>query len=410
MKIMNQSRLKYAIILLYILTAISAIAANYPTYYVMYYFGPSAFFAGISITQYSVRMSLLIFAAIVTTILNLFLIRKYLKDPKKKQTITVLLSLVIISALVLNYPTYYVVYHHGIRSIFRGVSITQYSTRTTSVLALLLIFLASSFWIFLRGIPRKEDIKEVSPKEILTQVELLRLRLWRSRAQNSRLLGLIMLILSAALFILSYETLAIVYELGSLAAFIIGAALILTQLEPRIKLYPASDAPLGSLLALSSAITDRYGEFKAVYSSDYEGDHMLVIKGEGDETPSLKIEPIGKGLVVSYERELGELNGKGEDYIESWLVKTITQGLGLAESAKIKFEDGEMQSILDKPFIRTLCVREEMTKHVCNIMGCPLIASIAQSAAKATGKKIVHVECRYDPSTQRAISRHKVKD
>jgi hypothetical protein len=135
-----------------------------------------------------------------------------------------------------------------------------------------------------------------------------------------------------------------------------------------------------------------------------------VIKGEGDETPSSKIEPVGKGLVVSYERELGELNGKGEDYIESWLVKTITQGLGLAESAKIKFEDGEMQSILDKPFIRTLCVREEMTKHVCNIMGCPLIASIAQSAAKATGKKIVHVECRYDPSTQRAISRHKVKD
>jgi len=48
-----------------------------------------------------------------------------------------------------------------------------------------------------------------------------------------------MLILSAGLFILSYETLALVYELGSLAAFIIGAALILTQLEPRIKLYPA---------------------------------------------------------------------------------------------------------------------------------------------------------------------------
>src|SRR5579883_2440234 len=45
---MNETMLKNAITLLFILTAISAIVANYPTYYAMYYYGPSAFFAGVS--------------------------------------------------------------------------------------------------------------------------------------------------------------------------------------------------------------------------------------------------------------------------------------------------------------------------------------------------------------------------
>jgi hypothetical protein len=408
---MNETTLKNAIVLLFILTAISAVAANYPTYYAMYYYGPSAFFSGVSITQYSIRMSLLILAAVLIAILNVFLIRKYLKDPDKKRRITILLSLAVVFALLLDYPTYYVAYHYGIKSVFRGVPITHYSTVTTAILALMLIFLASSFLVFVRTIPKRaESVEEQKQSEILTQAELLRVRLWRSRAQNSRLLGLVMLILSAGLFILAYETLALVYELGSLAAFIIGAALILTQLEPRIKLYPASDASLGSLLALSNIIRQHYGDFKAVFVSDFGGDHMQVMKGEDNQMYSSTLEPVGEGLVRSYERELGDLNGKGEDYIESWLVKTITQGLGLAESAKINFEDGEMQSVLDKPFVRSLCVQEQMTKSVCSCMGCPLIASIAQSAAKATGKKIVHVECRYDPSTQRAISRHKVQD
>jgi hypothetical protein len=161
---------------------------------------------------------------------------------------------------------------------------------------------------------------------------------------------------------------------------------------------------------LSNILRQRYGDFKAVFVSGFEGDHMQIMKGEDNQIISSTLEPIGEGLVRSYERELGDLNGKGEDYIESWLVKTITQGLGLAESAKIKFEDGEMQCTMDKPFVRSLCVQEQMTKNVCSCMGCPLIASLAQSAAKATGKKIVHVECRYDPSAQRAISRHKVQN
>ncbi|MEM0117543.1 MAG: hypothetical protein QXV32_03775 [Conexivisphaerales archaeon] len=413
---MSEKSLRNTIILLFLVTVIAAAAANYPTYYVMYHSGISAFFTGIPITQYSIRMSFLVFVAVISSLLNLYLIKRYYMrtEPKKSIRRYVLLSAaIIVLALMLNYPSYYAVYYHGLRSFFEGVIITQYSYRATAILALLLVFLVASFVTFIRQTAAKvvtaeREITQKKPE--LSDSELLRVKMWRARAQNSRLLGLIMLILSAALFLLSYETLAIVYEVGSLAAFVIGAALILTQLDPKVKLYPASDTSLGPLLALAEMLRGRYGMFSVTFESTDEGDKMVVTPKGNTETMQLSLEPIGEGLVRSYERELGELNGKGEDYIESWLTKTLSQGLGLVESAKIVFIDGEMQSTLQKPFVRTLCVQQEMTEHVCNTMGCPLIASLGQSAAKATGKKISHIECKYDPSTQRVVSRHKMED
>lgn len=398
--------------LLFMLAFILAIMANYPTYYVIYKLGVSAFLTGQTITQYSEMMTLLVAGSALSSILLIVLIRKYSEmigiSKSRARRAQILLFVAFLAAIALNYPTYYIVYHQGIQSFFRGVQLTQYSVRTTSVMLFFLVSLSMSYLMLARGMPRKEKVKKEEQLYPVTTAELLRLRLWRSRNQNSRLLGLIMLTLSAALFILSYETSALVFEIGSIASFIIGAALIFTQLEPKVKLYPASDTSLGPLLALGRILREKYGEFSVIYYSDASGDHMEIID-ENEKTQD-DIIPVGEGLVVSYERELGDIDGKGEDFIQSWLAKTITQGLGLADSMELTLEDSYIKANIVKPFVRTLCVQERVNRYICNSTGCPLMASVAQSVAKATGRKVAHIKCEYDPLSQTASSLQKFKE
>lgn len=412
MNILEKDKTKDLILILSLITCISAIITNYPTYYVMYNYGIKAFFAGVLITQYSVRMSAIDSVAIISSLLCIFYSRKYFSNSAgKKRISSLLLILVTILSALLNYPTYYVAYHYGLSSLTKGVIITQYSTRATSILILLLAIQIYFIIMLLRG-PVRTALAERQVKkqqEIIDQTEMLRIKLWRERNRSSRLLGLVMLILSGALFVLSYETAAFVYEVGALASFMIGAALILTQLEPRVKLYPASDALLGPLLALASQLKSSYGKYHAEFVANSEKSYM-IIKPEDERYDNLATEPIGAGLVRSYEREIGELYNKGQDYVISWVSKAISQGLGLAEHVEIKLEDKTVYSVLSKPYIRSLCVQKEMTDNVCNTMGCPLVASIAESMAKATGKKVMHLECNYNPRTQTAVARHKIID
>ena len=67
----------------------------------------------------------------------------------------------------------------------------------------------------------------------LSDVDLLRVRLWRARASHSRQAGLSLVMLSAALFAGAFYTSALILEVGSVSSFVIGVGLLAYEAEPR---------------------------------------------------------------------------------------------------------------------------------------------------------------------------------
>ena len=67
----------------------------------------------------------------------------------------------------------------------------------------------------------------------------------------------------------------------------------------------------------------------------------------GGQTETLV--PIGRGLVMSYERELGQLKDTDMEYMRTWIPRVMVKALALAEAAKIDVSDGTAELILRNP-------------------------------------------------------------
>src|SRR5437870_3316124 len=87
--------------------------------------------------------------------------------------------------------------------------------------------------------------KDVAESMTLSDVDLLRVRLWRARASHSRGAGLALVILSAAMFAGAFFTSVLILEIGSVASFVIGVALLAYEAEARVKLFPAISSLIG---------------------------------------------------------------------------------------------------------------------------------------------------------------------
>jgi len=96
------------------------------------------------------------------------------------------------------------------------------------------------------------------------------------------------------------------------------------------------------------------------------------------------------------------------DELKTWLPMMITDKLGLASGMKMSREGDKVVTTLSRPYVRTLCVDEEMAKEVCSCMGCPLVASVGESLARALNQNVTHLSCTFDPSTQTANAIHTV--
>lgn len=135
------------------------------------------------------------------------------------------------------------------------------------------------------------------------------------------------------------------------------------------------------------------------------------MKEEQGGSPSgypYEITPYGHEMLEYYESEAGKLRGKGLDFAKQWLPKVLRDASGLVESATIGDNDGEVRTDFVRPFVRPLCVKPYFTENVCNSIGCPLVNSIGEALALATGKTVSHVLCRYDPLTQTAHAVHRI--
>jgi hypothetical protein len=106
--------------------------------------------------------------------------------------------------------------------------------------------------------------------------------------------------------------------------------------------------------------------------------------------------------VRAYELELGDLTKLDVDGAKVWLPRVMVEGLGLANRVQMKSSGDEITTVIDKPFVRVLCVQDFMVDGMCPFSGCPLTASVGQALARASGKPVMHLGCTYDPVAQRA--------
>jgi hypothetical protein len=251
-----------------------------------------------------------------------------------------------------------------------------------------------------------ETSKVEQKKEELSDIDLLRVRLWRARASHSRQAGLALVILSAALFAGAFFTAGLILEVGSVSSFVIGVGLLAYEAEPRVKLFPSISSMVGPLKAVQQELVGHgVSDASAVFQRSVPeegGRELMTFETQGEDAARYSIPPLGDGLVHAYELELGELEKLKLDGARVWLPRVIVEGLGLADRIEMKSSGNEVTTVIEKPFVRALCVQDFMVKGLCRTSGCPLAASVGQALAKASGKPVTHGGCTYDPLTQRA--------
>jgi len=271
--------------------------------------------------------------------------------------------------------------------------------------------------------PPKQDSVEATPKaartesteEGLSDVDLLRVRLWRARASHSRQAGLALVILSAALFAAAFFTSALIFEVGSVSSFVVGLALLAYEAEPRVKLFPSMSSLIGPLMVVTDDLSrNNVSNAKAVFerSPGHESGRDMMrftADNDGEDGQGYSIPPLGEGLVHAYELELGDLTRLDVDGAKTWLPRVMVDGLGLADRVTMKSSGSEVTTVMEKPFVRILCVQDFMVDGLCQVSGCPLAASVGQALARASGKRVTHNGCTYDPVTQKATLKDSIE-
>jgi hypothetical protein len=237
---------------------------------------------------------------------------------------------------------------------------------------------------------------------------MLRIRMWEARSSHSRSTGLALLGLSGVFLALSFLTAFTPFEILALVSFVVGVFLISVELEPRTKLLPSAESLMGPLLALARDLEARGFGGSAVYVPRSGGVTMRVTKNDGSSGP-LELVPVGKGIVVSVEREVGSLKDAEFSYLRAWVPKAFEKGLSLAEGARIDSRDGRFEASFDRPFVRPLCVREEFNQKVCGTLGCPLVSSVGEILASSTGKEVAYHGCSYDRIRQTSHAVYELK-
>jgi hypothetical protein len=219
------------------------------------------------------------------------------------------------------------------------------------------------------------------------------------RVGSSRTLGLALIAVSAVLYLVSFITGFLPFEVASLVSFVLGVVLLAAELEPRVRLGIAADGMLGYVRAFNDALKALRVSGKATYVPR-GGEVTMAMALDG----GMKVElpPVGGAMYEEILGELGEISQKGEAFFDLWMPRVLAENLSITNDAMISREGASVRVSMGKPFVRKLCVDPFVNANVCNRMGCPLASAVAQALATTTGREVQFEGCTYDPKTQRA--------
>jgi len=260
-----------------------------------------------------------------------------------------------------------------------------------------------------RKVSAPDTAEEARGEAELTPAERLRVKMWQARGTHSRYTGVVMLGISGVLLALAFLTAYSPFELVAIVSFVMGVFLISAELEPRVKLIPSVESLMGPLVALSEDLVLRGFDGKAIYAPK-EGAVVMQFLQTKPAEEILSLVPVGRGLVLSLERELGPL-GKAEfSYLKTWVPKALEKGLGLTEAAKITAEEGRVEVDFLRPYVRPLCVNKDFNNKVCSKFGCPLVSSMGELLALSNGKEVRYFGCHYENRMETASATFRIGD
>jgi len=221
---------------------------------------------------------------------------------------------------------------------------------------------------------------------------------------------MVLLIVSAAFLATAFLAASSYFEIMSIISFISGVYLISSGLETNVKLIPSAESVYGPLLALSEDLAKRGFNGNAEYVAKEGGQTTMEVHRELAVGATETLVPVGRGLVTSYERELGPLKDAEMEYVRAWIPRVMVKGLALAEAAKMDVHDETAQLTLGRSVMRPLCVREDFNEKVCAHIGCPLVGSIGEVLALSAGKNVAFLGCRYDPLKESSTAKYGIKN
>ena len=214
-----------------------------------------------------------------------------------------------------------------------------------------------------------------------------------------------MLVASGTALAIAFVTSLPAFEVIAIISFVGGVFLLASGMEATVKLVPSAESNLGPLLALAEQLRARGLGGKASFVPKRDGEIEMIFGDDGSRAERAPVVPIGSGLVASYERQLGPLGSSERGYVRSWLPRAIVKGLGLADSCRLEFDEkGGAKAILERPFVRPLCVREDFNDKVCRAFGCPLVNSIGEVLAMSENNKVTYCGCEYSRLDETAVA------
>jgi len=222
------------------------------------------------------------------------------------------------------------------------------------------------------------------------------------RTSSSRILGVVLVITSALLFLVAYITGFIAFELASLISFVLGIALLAVELEPRVRISVAATSTLGYLRAVDSAFAALGITGKATYVP--RGGSVKMSMPQEALGTSLEFSPVGGGLYDEIAEQTGDMAGKGYDFFKMWVSKAVADNLSLSEKVEVSRKEETVRVLMERPFVRPLCVDPFVNARVCCRTGCPLAAAMAQALSVSTGRDVKFEDCSYDPQKQHAVT------
>ena len=219
------------------------------------------------------------------------------------------------------------------------------------------------------------------------------------RAGSSRILGLALIASSAVLYLVSFITDFLPFEVASLVSFVLGIGLLAVELEPRVKVRIASDGMLGYIRSLNDTLRSLKVVGKATYVPRGGQVTMSMVQDGGSP---VELPPVSGGIYEEIVGELGEINQKGEAYFDLWMPRVMMENLSMVDEMKVSRAGATVKVSMGRPFVRRLCVDPFVNANVCCRMGCPLAGAVAQALAAATAKEVRFEGCTYDPKSRRA--------
>ena len=118
---------------------------------------------------------------------------------------------------------------------------------------------------------------------------------------------------------------------------------------------------------------------------------------------------MGRDLLSSYEQELGDLRGKGLDYLAEWLPRLLVDSFKLAEQVTFtQVNSREVSVSITKPTFEMLCLSEELTVGICDRVGCQIQGSIGEAITKATEQNVAFGGCVYDAPTRTTTATYRM--